>query len=177
MLGKFFDKVKQGLAQTRQAMTNVIAGNPRLDDDAIDDIEAALIGADMGIETATELVDGLRERLRSGQMVDGPDGVMQVLEEQVAAMMTLGNGATLPLAGELPGKPFVVLIVGVNGTGKTTTVGKLAKQYADAGKKVVLAAGRHVPGRSHSPTRHLGRARRSRPDTDAARSGSGGRGL
>ena len=66
---------------------------------------------------------------------------MQVLEEQVAAMMTLGNGASLPLAGELPGKPFVVLIVGVNGTGKTTTVGKLAKQYADAGKKVVLAAG------------------------------------
>ena len=141
MLGKFFDKVKQGLAQTRQAMTDVISGNPRLDDDAIDDIEAALIGADMGLETATELVDELRERLRRGQMADGPDGVMQVLEEQVAAMMTLGNGATLPLAGELPGKPFVVLVVGVNGTGKTTTVGKLAKQYADAGKKVVLAAG------------------------------------
>ena len=138
MLGKFFDKVKQGLAQTRQAMTDVIAGNPRLDDDAIDDIEAALIGADMGLETATELVDELRERLRSGQMAGG---VMQVLEEQVAALMTLGNGAALPLAGELPGKPFVVLVVGVNGTGKTTTVGKLAKQYADAGKKVVLAAG------------------------------------
>ena len=141
MLGKFFDKVKQGLAQTRQAMTDVIAGNPRLDDDAIDDIEAALIGADMGLETATELVDELRERLGRGQMADGPDGVMQVLEEQVAAIMTLGNGAALPLAGELPGKPFVVLIVGVNGTGKTTTAGKLAKQYADAGKKVVLAAG------------------------------------
>ena len=141
MLGKFFDKVKQGLAQTRKAMTDVIAGNPRLDDDAIDDIEAALIGADMGLETATELVDELRERLRRGQMADGPDAAMQVLEEQVAEMMTLGNGAALPLAGELPGKPFVVLIVGVNGTGKTTTAGKLAKRYADAGKKVVLAAG------------------------------------
>ena len=141
MLGKFFDKVKQGLAQTRKAMTDVIAGNPRLDDEAIDDIEAALIGADMGLETATELVDELREQLRRGQMGDGPTEAMQVLEEQVAAMMTLGNGAALPLIGELPGKPFVVLIVGVNGTGKTTTAGKLAKCYADAGKKVVLAAG------------------------------------
>ena len=80
MLGKFFDKVKQGLARTREAMTDAIAGNSRLDDDAIDDIEAALIGADMGIETATELVDELRERLRRGQMADGPSGVMQVLE-------------------------------------------------------------------------------------------------
>ena len=71
MLGKFFDKVKQGLAQTRQAMTDVIAGNPRLDDDAIDDIEAALISADMGLETATELVDELRERLRVGKWRTG----------------------------------------------------------------------------------------------------------
>ncbi len=141
MLGKFFDKMKQGLARTRQAMTDVIADNPRLDDDAIDDIEAALVGADMGLETATELIDELRERLRSKQGVDGPAEVMQVLEEQVGALMTFGNGAALPLTGKLPGKPFVVLIVGVNGTGKTTTAGKLAKHYADAGKKVVLAAG------------------------------------
>ena len=110
-------------------------------------------------------------------MADGPSGVMQVLEEQVAAMMTLGNGAALPLAGKLPGKPFVVLIVGVNGTGKTTTVGKLAKQYADAGKKVVLAAGDTFRAAAIPPTRHLGRARRSRSDTHPARSGPGGRGL
>ncbi len=145
MLGKFFDKVKQGLERTRTSMTSAIAAvNPvgtRLDDDAIDDIEAALIGADMGLETATELVDQLRQRLRSEQVDDGSAGVLRVLENQVAAMMASGPDQALPLSGELPGKPFVVLIVGVNGTGKTTTAGKLAKHYADAGKKVVLAAG------------------------------------
>ena len=145
MLGKFFDKVKQGLAQTRQTMTAAIAAvapvGTRLDDDALDDIEAALIGADMGLETATELIDELRQRLGNQQVEDGPTGVLRVLEDQIAELMTSDGSASLPLAGQLPGKPFVVLIVGVNGTGKTTTVGKLAKQYADAGKKVVLAAG------------------------------------
>ncbi len=65
---------------------------------------------------------------------------MQVLEEQVAAMVALGEEGALPVEGALPGKPYVVLIVGVNGAGKTTTAGKLAKRYTDAGKKVVIAA-------------------------------------
>ncbi|MBN60646.1 MAG: signal recognition particle-docking protein FtsY [Gemmatimonadetes bacterium] len=144
MLGKFFDKVKDGLARTRAAMTETIAAvvplGTRLDDDAIDDIEAALIGADMGLETATEIVDELRDRLRDEQIADGPAGVMRILEEQVAGIVALDEGGALPLEGPLPGKPYVILIVGVNGAGKTTTAGKLAKRYADAGKKVVMAA-------------------------------------
>ena len=144
MLGKFFDKVKDGLARTRAAMTETIAAvvplGTRLDDDAIDDIEAALIGADMGLETATEIVDELRDRLRDEQIADGPAGVMRILEEQVAGIVALDEGGALPLECPLPGKPYVILIVGVNGAGKTTTAGKLAKRYADAGKKVVMAA-------------------------------------
>ena len=144
MLGKFFDKVKDGLARTRAAMTETIAAvvplGTRLDDGAIDDIEAALIGADMGLETATEIVDELRDRLRDEQIADGPAGVMRILEEQVAGIVALDEGGALPLEGPLPGKPYVILIVGVNGAGKTTTAGKLAKRYADAGKKVVMAA-------------------------------------
>ena len=144
MLGKFFDKVKDGLARTRAAMTETIAAvvplGTRLDDDAIDDIEAALIGADMGLETATEIVDELRDRLRDEQIADGPAGVIRILEEQVAGIVALDEGGALPLEGPLPGKPYVILIVGVNGAGKTTTAGKLAKRYADAGKKVVMAA-------------------------------------
>ena len=144
MLGKFFDKVKDGLARTRAAMTETIAAvvprGTRLDDDAIDDIEAALIGADMGLETATEIVDELRDRLRDEQIADGPASVMRILEEQVAGIVALDEGGALPLVGPLPGKPYVILIVGVNGAGKTTTAGKLAKRYADAGKKVVMAA-------------------------------------
>lgn len=141
---KFFDKVKEGLARTRTAMVEAISAvvplGTRLDDDAIDAIEAALIGADMGLATATEIVDELRERLGNEEVEDGPAGVMRVLEEQVAAAVALGTDGALPLEGALPGKPYVVLIVGVNGAGKTTTAGKLAKRYADAGKKVVLAA-------------------------------------
>jgi len=144
MLGKFFDKVKEGLAKTRTAMTETIAAvvpiGTRLDDDAIDEIEAALIGADMGLETSTEIVDELRIRLRSEGVEDGPAGVMRVLEEQVSAIVALDEDSALALEGELPGKPYVILIVGVNGAGKTTTAGKLAKRYADAGKKVVIAA-------------------------------------
>ena len=144
MLGKFFDKVKEGLAKTRTAMTETIAAvvpiGTRLDDDAIDAIEAALIGADMGLETSTEIVDELRIRLRSEGVEDGPAGVMRVLEEQVSAIVALDEDSALALEGELPGKPYVILIVGVNGAGKTTTAGKLAKRYADAGKKVVIAA-------------------------------------
>ena len=144
MLGKFFDKVKDGLARTRAAMTETIAAvvplGTRLDDDAIDDIEAALIGADMGLETATEIVDELRDQLRDEQIADGPAGIMRILEEQVAGIVALDEGGALPLEGPLPGKPYVILIVGVNGAGKTTTAGKLAKRYADAGKKVVMAA-------------------------------------
>ena len=144
MLGKFFDKVKEGLAKTRTAMTETIAAvvpiGTRLDDDAIDEIEAALIGADMGLETSTEIVDELRIRLRSEGVEGGPAGVMRVLEEQVGAIVALDEDSALALEGELPGKPYVILIVGVNGAGKTTTAGKLAKRYADAGKKVVIAA-------------------------------------
>ena len=141
---KFVDKVKEGLARTRTAMVEAISAvvplGTRLDDDAIDAIEAVLIGADMGLATATEIVDELRERLGNEEVEDGPAGVMRVLEEQVAAAVALGTDGALPLEGALPGKPYVVLIVGVNGAGKTTTAGKLAKRYADAGKKVVLAA-------------------------------------
>ena len=144
MLGKFFDKVKEGLAKTRTAMTETIAAvvpiGTRLDDDAIDEIEAALIGADMGLETSTEIVDELRIRLRGEGVEDGPAGVMRVLEEQVSAIVALDEDSALALDGELPGKPYVILIVGVNGAGKTTTAGKLAKRYADTGKKVVIAA-------------------------------------
>ena len=144
MLGKFFDKVKEGLAKTRTAMTETIAAvvpiGTRLDDDAIDEIEAALIGADMGLQTSTEIVDELRIRLRGEGVEDGPAGVMRVLEEQVSAIVALDEDSALALDGELPGKPYVILIVGVNGAGKTTTAGKLAKRYADTGKKVVIAA-------------------------------------
>jgi len=142
MLGNLFDKVKAGLAKTRTAMSERIAAvvprGGRLDDEVIDEIEAVLIQADVGVETAIEIIDELRERLHQ-ERVDGPEEVMRLLQEQVVEAVSL-DGEGLPIDGELPGRPYVILVVGVNGTGKTTTVGKLAKQYVDAGKKVLVAA-------------------------------------
>jgi len=142
MLGNLFDKVKAGLAKTQTAMSERIAAvvprGGRLDDEVIDEIEAVLIQADVGVETAIEIIDELRERLHQ-ERVDGPEEVMRLLQEQVVEAVSL-DGEGLPIDGELPGRPYVILVVGVNGTGKTTTVGKLAKQYVDAGKKVLVAA-------------------------------------
>ena len=142
MLGKFFGKIRDGLSKTRSAMSERIAAvvprGGRLDDEMIDEIEEILIQADVGLETATEMIDELRDRLRD-ESVDGPEGVMHLLQEQVSAAVELED-QSLAIEGPLPGQPFVILVVGVNGVGKTTTVGKLAKRYVDAGKTVLVAA-------------------------------------
>ena len=143
MLGKFFDRVKEGLAKTRTAMSAkisaVVSLGTRLDDEMIDEIEAILIQADVGLETATEMIDELRDRMREEKIGSRPEEVMRLLQSKVAEVVGL-DGEGLPIDAELPASPYVILVVGVNGTGKTTTVGKLAKQYVDAGKRVLVAA-------------------------------------
>ena len=143
MLGKFFDRVKEGLATTRTAMSAkisaVVSLGTRLDDEMIDEIEAILIQADVGLETATEMIDELRDRMREEKIGSTPEEVMRLLQSKVAEVVGL-DGEGLPIDAELPASPYVILVVGVNGTGKTTTVGKLAKQYVDAGKRVLVAA-------------------------------------
>lgn len=144
MLGGFFDKIKEGLSKTRDAMHDKIAAvvpiGGRVDEEMLDEIEAILIQSDIGLDTAVEIIEELRSAVRSERVSDG-DGVMRMLQEQLAQAVALGSDGVLPLgAAALPGAPFVILVVGVNGAGKTTTVGKLAKQYADAGRKVLVAA-------------------------------------
>ena len=144
MLGGFFDKIKAGLSKTRDAMHDKIAAvvpiGGRVDEEMLDEIEAILIQSDIGLDTAVEIIEELRSAVRSEKVSDG-DGVMRMLQEQLAEAVALGSDGALPLgSAALPGAPFVILVVGVNGAGKTTTVGKLAKQYADAGKKVLVAA-------------------------------------
>lgn len=143
MLGRFLGRVRDGLAKTRTVVAEQIAAvvppSGQLDEEAIEEIEAILIQADVGLETATEMIDELRERMQQGPELSGPDAVMEVLRDQVAQAVAV-DGQALPLEGELPARPYVILVVGVNGVGKTTTIGKLAKKYADAGKHVLLAA-------------------------------------
>ncbi len=142
MVSPLFEKVVSGLTRTREAINQglmaVLDGGSTIDDQVLDDVEELLIQADVGLETASSVVDELRRLLRDEVRNVGPADVMEVLRAQISQGMEAAD--LLPITTPLPHKPFVILVVGVNGTGKTTTVGKLAKQYADAGKSVMLAA-------------------------------------
>jgi fused signal recognition particle receptor len=133
----FFDRVRAGLSRTRAAVVDRIAeavGGRRLDDDTLEEIEEILISADVGIDTALAIVDGLRTRARETPDAD----VFDMLQAELEAIVTGGSGFE---ANALPGKPYVLLVVGINGVGKTTTIGKLGQRYAEAGHRVMMAAG------------------------------------
>ena len=144
MPSRFFERIRAGLAKTRTAVVEqiaaVIPSGSRLDEDMIEEIEAVLIQADVGVDTAVAIIDELRARVRANGELRGPEAVMQVLRERIVEAVGEGADAGLPSGSHLPAVPYVVLVVGVNGVGKTTSVGKLGKRYADEGKKVLLAA-------------------------------------
>ena len=133
----FFDRIRSGLSRTRAAVVDRIAeavGGRRLDDDTLEEIEEILISADVGIDTALAIVEGLRARARETPDAD----VFDMLQAELEAIVTGGDGLEVD---SLPAKPYVLLVVGINGVGKTTTIGKLGQRYADAGHKVMMAAG------------------------------------
>ncbi|WHO94297.1 signal recognition particle-docking protein FtsY [Xanthomonas campestris] len=111
--------------------------NPKLDDDLLDEIETALITADVGIGATTALVEGLRKRMKSREFVDA-QAMFKALRADLIALL---QPVSKPLVIDRLVKPFVVLTVGVNGVGKTTTIGKLAKRFKDDGHSLMLAAG------------------------------------
>ena len=134
----FFDKIKQGLAKTREAISetfNDIFSVSELDDDFYDELEESLILADLGVETAAKAAQRLRKEV-SARHVRQAEEARQVLREILVDMLNVGS-SELNLATH----PSVILVIGVNGVGKTTTIGKIAKQQVEQGKKVLLVAG------------------------------------
>ncbi|MEW5746297.1 MAG: signal recognition particle-docking protein FtsY [Nitrospirota bacterium] len=134
----FLDKLKAGLAKTKRNLVDRVESAlavTTIDESVIDEIEEILITADIGAESAAEISDALREDVRSGR-IKTSDQVKQYLRTKMASML----GASQPLVtfGE---KPFVILTVGVNGVGKTTTIGKLAARFIAEGNSVMIAAG------------------------------------
>ncbi|MGZ0026357.1 signal recognition particle-docking protein FtsY [Stenotrophomonas sp. S4] len=111
--------------------------NPKLDDDLLDELETALITADVGVGATTELVEGLRKRMKSREFADANALLAALRAELIAILQPVAK----PLVIDRNAKPFVVLTVGVNGVGKTTTIGKLAKRFKDDGHSLMLAAG------------------------------------
>ena len=135
----FFDKIKAGLSKTRDALSNtlgsVFSGFSEIDDDFYDELEESLILADLGVDTSTKAVANLRKQVRE-QHLKTTEEAKEALKAILVSMLDVGstelNRSTTPA---------VILVIGVNGVGKTTTIGKIAKQQVQQGKKVLLIAG------------------------------------
>ena len=135
----FFDKIKAGLTKTRDALSNtlgsVFSGFSEIDDDFYDELEECLILADLGVETATKAVERLRKTVRE-QHLKTTEEAKSALKDILTGMLEVGS-----MELDLSTKPSVILVIGVNGVGKTTTIGKIATQLVRQGKKVLLVAG------------------------------------
>lgn len=115
----------------------LFSGNPRLDEDLLDEIETALITADVGVTATGTLVDGLRKRMKAREFADA-NALLAALRAELIALL---QPVAKPLVIDAAARPFVILTVGVNGVGKTTTIGKLARRFKDEGRSLMLAAG------------------------------------
>ena len=135
----FFDKIKAGLAKTRAALSNtldeVFTGYESIDEDFYDELEETLILADLGVDTATKVVSTLRRRATDRGWVY-TEHVRFGLKQLLTEMLNVGDPAL-----NISTNPSVILVIGVNGVGKTTTIGKIATQLVSQGKKVLLVAG------------------------------------
>ena len=135
----FFDKIKAGLTKTREALSgtlgSVFSGFSEIDDDFYDELEESLILADLGVDTSVKAVGRLRKAVRE-QHLKTTEEAREALKEILVDMLSVGDTEL-----NLSTHPSVILVIGVNGVGKTTTIGKIAKQLTSQGKKVMLVAG------------------------------------
>ncbi|ATD68278.1 signal recognition particle-docking protein FtsY [Luteimonas chenhongjianii] len=135
--GKSGWRERLGGSTLARSFGGLFSRNPKLDDDLLDEIETALLTADVGVAASTELVESLRKRMKARAFVDA-NALLQALRADLVAML---KPVAKPLEIDASARPFVILTVGVNGVGKTTTIGKLAKRYKDEGHGLMLAAG------------------------------------
>ena len=135
----FFDKLKAGLEKTRKNFTEkieqLVVGYATIDDEFLDDLEAVLLSADVGVKTTARLMADIKKGIKSKE-INGPEDLKPFLQNKISAMLTEDN-SEIKLAVT---PPTVIVVVGVNGVGKTTTIGKLGQYYKEQGYKVILAA-------------------------------------
>ncbi|MBK9401240.1 MAG: signal recognition particle-docking protein FtsY [Bacteroidetes bacterium] len=146
----FFSKEKKesldkGLEKTREnfftKLTKTLIGKSSIDDDVLDNLEEVLVTSDVGVETTLKIVKRVQERVARDKYT-GTGELNRILKEEIAALMAENYKGLdeKSISDKLPAKPYVIMVVGVNGVGKTTTIGKLAYQFKKEGKKVVLGA-------------------------------------
>lgn len=138
-----FDK---GVQKTKRSfferLSRAVAGKSRVDDDLLDAIEEALVASDMGVDTTLKIIDNLEDRVQRDKYMSMEE-LVSMLKEEIASLLNLSESETVDdkvLPFDFSKKPYVIMVVGVNGVGKTTTIGKLASMLKAQGKKVVLGA-------------------------------------
>ena len=134
----FFDKLKQGLTKTKDSINekinDVFSNFRKVDEDFLEELEEVLIMSDIGIETSTKIIQNLRERNKKEKLED-EEQVKEALREEIQKILDISDNTL-----KLETKPSVILVIGVNGVGKTTSIGKIAAKLSREGKKVVIAA-------------------------------------
>ncbi len=148
-LGKLFGKkekesLDQGLEKTKQGfferISKVIIGKTTVDDALLDELEEALIGADVGVDTTLSLIERIQERVKKDKYLSTSE-LNKILHDEIVSLLVDAPSDQMGFQPPANKKPYVILVVGVNGVGKTTTIGKLAHQYKQAGNQVILGAG------------------------------------
>jgi len=136
-----FEKLKEGLSKTHQGFVEKIdqlfSGKKSIDQDLLDELEGLLFSADLGVKTSSQLIEGVQKGLRKGELQE-PEKVRDFIKQEIFRILKSGEK---PLTIDFSQtKPFLFMVVGVNGVGKTTTIAKIAHQYSSQGKKVLIGA-------------------------------------
>jgi fused signal recognition particle receptor len=138
------ENLEKGLEKTKESvfkkLSRIVVGKSQVDEEVLDNLEEVLVSSDVGVETTLKIIKRIEGRVARDKYMNTSE-LNSILKEEIAALLTESNKNTeTGFADELPAKPFVIMVVGVNGVGKTTTIGKLAYHFKKEGKKVLLGA-------------------------------------
>ena len=138
------ETLDEGLLKTKESVftkiSRAVAGKSKVDDEVLDNLEEVLITSDVGVETTLRIIERIEKRVERDKYLNVNE-LNLILKEEITSLLAENNSEkTSSFSDDLPEKPYVIMVVGVNGVGKTTTIGKLAAQYTKAGKKVYLGA-------------------------------------
>jgi fused signal recognition particle receptor len=138
------ESLDRGLEKTRESvfsrLTRAVAGKSKVDEEVLDNLEELLIASDVGVETTLKIISRIEDRVKNDKYMNAGE-LDKLLKEEIASLLEESKSGSAPdFSDPLPSKPYVIMVVGVNGVGKTTTIAKLAYQFKSAGKSVVLGA-------------------------------------